>query len=68
MFHPNSSWVGSWDQSCLALLKVKELDNFLATSAAAPWRLSALHQPPQPRPEGMGMSDWNQSYCVYIYI
>ncbi|CAK9041448.1 unnamed protein product [Durusdinium trenchii] len=27
--------------------KVKELDNFLATSAAAPWRLSALHQPPQ---------------------
>jgi len=27
--------------------KVKELESFLAKSAAAPWRLTALHQPPQ---------------------
>lgn len=27
--------------------KAKELESFLAKSAAAPWRLTALHQPPQ---------------------
>ena len=27
--------------------QVKELESFLAKSAAAPWRLTALHQPPQ---------------------
>jgi hypothetical protein len=31
--------------------QAKELESFLAKSAAAPWRLTALHQPPQPDPK-----------------